>query len=464
MKKLDNFKKIADINLNKLDMSQESKQKLRNEVNKPMKTNFKRLGFIGIPAAAAVVAFVVFFTGIFSNNPAVRVSASDLMKGITAQKVEAVELGEHFLNSTANFSIELFKKAYTKGENSLISPSSVYLALGMTANGANENTLKEFENLLGGSGINIEELNAHYHSLARKLTRIDSGRVDIANSIWYRDDDIVEIKKDFLQINADYYKAAAYKANFNSPDTVKDINNWVKDNTGNLIDKIIDEIDVNTIMYLINAVYFEDQWKKGYEKKHVRQNTFTLQDGTKKSVDFMYSEEEDYLKDDKAEGFIKPYKNEKYSFVALLPNEGISIDSYISSLSGKSFTNLLKNGPVGKVSTGLPKFKSEFKVELVEPLKKMGLRECFDDMKANFSKMSKDGINGNIYVGDVLHKTFITVDDQGTKAGAVTKVEVRTKSAGMAHSVILNRPFVYAIVDNETKLPIFIGTMMNPEF
>ena len=463
MKKLENFKAIVDSNLDKLDMSQESKLRLKNEVKKTKNLDFKRLGIISVPAVAAAFAFIFFFTGIFTNGGIVKVLAYDLMKEITPRKVETVELSEQFLRSTADFSIDLFKQSYTKGENSLVSPTSVYLALGMTANGAAGNTLKEFETLLGKYNLNIGHLNSYYNSLARKLATVESGKVSIANSIWYRNDERLDVKTDFLQANADYYNAAAYKADFDSEQTVKDINGWVKNNTGNLIDKIIDKINPNTIMYLINAVYFEDKWEKSYAKEQVRKGSFQLADGTKKSVDFMYSEEEGYLKDSNAQGFIKPYKNGKYSFVALLPNEGVSIDSYVASLSGESFINLLKNKSRDKVSAALPKFKSEYTIKLVEPLKKLGLEECFSDTKANFTKMATSK-EGAIFIGDVLHKTFITVDDEGTKAGAVTKVEMQVKSVQLTHMITLNRPFVYAIIDNETKLPLFMGTMMNPEF
>lgn len=463
MIKLEDLKKIADTNLDRLDMSQESKLRLINEVKKARKTSFKRFQFIGIPAMAAVIAFIVFFTGVFSKKVTMSVHADDLMKSITPQKVENVKLGEEFLQSTADFSVNLFKKAYTKGINSLVSPTSVYLALGMTANGADGNTLKEFETLLGSRSINMKDINSYYNSLADNLTSAQSSKVSIANSIWYRDDESLDVKKDFLQANADYYNAAAYKVDFNSKNTINDINNWVKANTGNQIDKIIDKIDSNTIMYLINAVYFDAQWVKPYEKENVRRGGFQLADGTKKNTDFMYSLEEGYIKDGKAQGFIKPYKDEKYSFVALLPNKGISIDSYVSSLTGKSFINLIKNKSEEKVSAALPKFKSDYSMKLVEPLMQMGLKECFDGENANFQKMTS-GIKDNIWIGDVLHKTTISVDTEGTKAGAATKVEMRTKGVDLIQrEIILNRPFVYAIVDNETKLPLFIGTMMNPE-
>jgi serine protease inhibitor len=427
------------------------------------KMNYKRLGFISIPIVAAAVAFTILLSGPFSKRDTLVVSAGNLMENIAPQKVEAVDLKEDFLRSTADFSIDLFKQAYTKGENSLVSPTSVFLALGMTANGADSKTLKEFESLLGKHGINMKSLNSYYSNLSRKLTQVESGRVNIANSIWYRDDSSLQIKKDFLQTNADYYSASAYKADFSSEQTVKDINNWVKNSTGNLIEKIIDKIDVTTIMYLINAVYFEDQWKNNYDKASIQKGVFELANGSKKSVDFMHSMESGYIKDDKAQGFIKPYKNGKYSFVALLPDEGVSIDSYIASLSGEKFVSLLKGQTNDKVEASLPKFKAEYSVKLVKPLKQMGLKECFDGSKANFSRMAASN-TGEIFIGDILHKTFITVDDKGTKAAAVTTVEVQLTSMPMIYKIDLNRPFVYAIVDNETKLPLFIGTMMNPEF
>lgn len=463
MRKLNDFKNIADANLEKLDMSQDAKVRLKSEVKKSKKPSIRKLGLFGIPALAAVLAVIMMFTGIFSHGPA-KVYASDLMKDITPQKVEASLLNDNFLKSTADFSFELFKKSYTKGENSLISPTSVYLALGMTANGADGNTLKEFEALLGKYNISIKDLNIFYNSLVKELTASTAGKVNISNSIWYRQDKNLNIKKDFLQTNANYYSASAYQSDFNSKRTVDDINNWVKNNTNNLIDKIIDKIDSNTIMYLINTVYFEDQWQNPYTNKDVRKAPFILEDGKSKTADFMFSEEYGYLKDDKAQGFIKPYKKGNYSFVALLPNEGVSIDSYVNSLSGEAFINLLKSKSNETVTAGLPKFKSEYKIGLVEPLKQMGLKECFEEGKANFTKMAVSN-PGEIYVSDILHKTFITVDTEGTKAGAVTKIEMQTK--GMhpvdVHNITLNRPFVYAIVDNETNLPLFIGTVTDPE-
>ena len=463
MAKLDDLNKIIDTNLDKLDMSLKLKVKLRNEVKIKKKFNFKRLGYIGTPMAAAIIIFVALILGPFSANRPLKVNADNLMENIIPQKVKAVELKKEFLKSTTDFSVELFKHSYKKGQNSLISPTSVYLALGMTANGADETTLKELETLLGNGSIGIKDLNSYYNTLTDKLTSVKEGKVSIANSIWYRDSNNLNVNKDFLQTNADYYNASAYKADFNDPRTVEDINNWVKNNTGKQIDKMVDKIDKNTMMYLINAMYFESQWKEPYENFQVREGTFELINGKKKSVDFMGSTEHIYIKDDKTEGFMKPYKNSKYSFLALLPNKEINIDSYISSLSGESFQKLLSNQSNEPVSVALPKFKTNYEIKLADSLKQMSLKDCFDTEKANFNKMSSNV--KKLYISDILHKTSIIVAEEGTKASAATKVEIGLgcSTPPIERKITLNRPFVYAIIDNETKLPIFIGVMMNPE-
>lgn len=462
MKNLKQFKAIADVNLDKLDMPEKLKIKLKKEAECKKKFNFRKLGIIGIPAAAAVIIFAILFTGTFSVDKSIHVYADNLMKNITPHKVKDVKLTDKFIESTADFSVDLFKHSYTKNKNSMISPSSVCFALGMAANGSSGETLNEFQNLLGKKGININDLNSYYNSLTDKLTDIEDGKLSIVNSIWYNSaDKNLNVKNNFLQTNADYYNASAYGADFSKPDTVSDINNWVKSKTENTIDKVIDKTNSKDIMYLINAVYFDQQWKEPYKIENVRKGSFELMDGTTKSVDFMYSTERGYIKDDKAQGFIKPYKNGKYSFVALLPNKDINIYDYVSSLTGEKFLKLISNKSDENVNASLPKFNSEYEIRLKEPLKQMGLKKCFSGKEADFSKMVYNN-SGNIYVGNIIHKTFITVSEHGTKAAAITSGVVDTMAQPPSISIYLNRPFVYAIIDNETKLPLFMGIMINP--
>ncbi|MPM65819.1 hypothetical protein SDC9_112723 [bioreactor metagenome] len=270
---------------------------------------------------------------------------------------------------------------------------------------------------------------------------------------------MINVEKDFLQTNADYYGASAYKSPFNNQ-TVDDINAWVKRNTAEMIDSIIDSINADSVMYLINALAFEAEWDKVYTKEDISDGSFTAFDGTKRSVKMMYSEESKYIETSSATGFIKNYKDGKYSFVALLPNEGINISDYISSLSGTDFLSAVKNAKDENVLAHMPKFSFDYTVEMNEALKALGIKDAFDGGKADFSKLGSSQA-GNIFIGNVLHKTFISVDELGTKAGAVTKVEMSVECAPMGHEISLDRSFVYAIVDNTTGLPLFIGAVLD---
>ncbi|OPZ90350.1 MAG: Serpin (serine protease inhibitor) [Firmicutes bacterium ADurb.Bin419] len=390
----------------------------------------------------------------------INVKADNLMSGISANKVSGKATDEEFVNSVSQFSIELFKNSIHDKENSLVSPLSVLIALSMTANGAEGETLTQMEKVLG-MDIPIRELNEYLYTYVNNLPNEDKSKLNIANSIWFRDNkDRFTVDQAFLQKNSDYYKAAAYKSPFDSQ-TVKDINNWTKKSTDNMINKIVEDIDPDTVMLLINAVTFDAKWKYVYTKNDVPKDSFTSIDGSIENIDFMHSSENKYIYDEKVSGFIKPYFNDKYSFVALMPNENVSIKDYIANLSGNDFVNIIKSAEDASVIAYLPKFSYSYSITLNDTLKNLGMPKAFSPDEAEFGKLGKSS-DGNIYIGNVLHKTFISVDELGTKAGAATKVEMQDKLAVISERVVrLDRPFVYAIVDNSTNLPVFIGTVMS---
>ena len=173
-----------------------------------------------------------------------KVQAADLMAGITGNKVQGKAADDRFIGNTADFSLELFKRSVAEKENSLVSPLSVLLALAMTANGADSETLAEMEmEAVLGKDISLEDLNEYLYTYVKHLPSEKNSRLSIANSIWFRDDENrFTVERDFLQKNADYYNAAAYKAPFDNQ-TLKDINTWVQEKTENMIDKILDEIN-----------------------------------------------------------------------------------------------------------------------------------------------------------------------------------------------------------------------------
>ena len=390
-----------------------------------------------------------------------QVSANDLMKDVPAKAVDVLPDMDAGAAAAADFSVRLFKTSMEEGENTLISPLSVLYALAMTANGADGETLAQMEQVLG---MDVDNLNSYMLAYLDLRPETKDYKMSLANSIWFKDDPNFTVEQSFLQTNADYYGAGAYKAAFDEG-TRNDINNWVKEHTDGMIPEIIDEIPDEAIMYLVNALAFDAKWADEYEEHQIREGRFTMEDGTRQDVDMMHSEEYTYLEDDLATGFIKYYKDRKYAFVAMLPNEGVSVSQYVDSLTGEHLRELLNNPQDVTVFASIPKFETEYDIEMSEVLQEMGMTDAFDWRVADFSRLGTYNVDGmNICISRVLHKTFISVSEQGTRAGAATAVEMVAEGAMEIvefKEVVLDRPFVYMLIDCETNLPFFIGTMMN---
>lgn len=382
-------------------------------------------------------------------------SASDLMSDIKANKVNKITLDDDFFSAQTDFSTKLFDQIYkvSESKNVVISPLSVQLALAMTANGAKDATLKEMEDLLGGR-IDIDLLSKYLYSYTSSLSSSKKAKLSIANSIWFNDSEgFPAVKGSFLQKNADYFGAGLYKLPFDDK-ALSVINNWVSQNTDGLIDKMIDDVSPSTLMFLINAICFDAEWEKKYEPEDINDGKFTSLNGIKQDVEFMHSEEDLYLDDGKAVGFIKNYAGSKYSFAALLPNEDIELNEYIATLN-TTLKDTLKNAENSSVSASIPKFTIDYGIRLNEVLAALGMEKAFS-VQADFSGIC----DAELYINKVLHKAKITVDAKGTKAAAATSVEM--KYMGIIQegkTVYLNRPFLYMIIDNETQLPLFMGTV-----
>lgn len=406
-----------------------------------------------------LTSFVLIGTIVLNlSGCATKIYAQDLMEGITANQVQPMEDASDYNVDVTDFAVRLLQSGEKSGENTLLSPLSVLCALSMTANGANGETLEQMESVLG---MTTDELNRYLYTYLQNLPQGEDYKLSLANSIWFTEDERFTVNRDFLQANADYYGASIYQAPFDDR-TCKDINNWVKQNTDGMIPEILDRIPEDAVMYLVNALAFEAEWPEVYEKNQVRDGTFTKEDGTKQDAELMYGDESIYLADEYATGFMKKYKGEKYAFVAMLPNEGVSVSEYVASLQGDALHEMLKNSQYCTVRTAIPKFETEYDVEMSDILKEMGMPIAFDADRADFSKLGTS-TNGNVCIGRVLHKTFMSVGEKGTKAGAATVVEMKCESAIVIDpkTVYLDRPFVYMLVDCENNIPFFIGTMMD---
>jgi serpin B len=375
---------------------------------------------------------------------------------ITAPAYEDINPKEEL----TDFALNILKEGY-KGENILLSPLSIVSALGMTANGAVDNTLVEMEAVLQ---TDTDSLNDFLEAYVKYLPTNEKYKVSIANSIWMKDKEGLVINEDFLAENKTYYDAEVYKALFDEQ-TKDDINDWVTNETDGMIDHLLDSIPRDAVMYLINALSFDAEWAEIYENTAISTGTFTTINGEEQDAEFMHSEEYQYLEMENATGFMKPYADGEYAFVALLPNEGVEMNDFIQSMNGEVLSDALENVSEETVYASIPKFTVEYDTLLNDPLISLGMHDAFDGENADFTNLgtSKDG---NLYISRVIHKTKIQVDEKGTKAGAVTAVEImECTSAEMFEPKIvdLDRPFIYMIVDTEQNFPIFMGNLNSVE-
>lgn len=398
--------------------------------------------------------------GEFENTTIVLVSE-------VAEKIaERTKLSDKFIQNTADFSIELFQKCFQekKTENVMVSPLSALLALSMTANGADNETLSEMESVLGGN-LGIEEINQNLNSFMTGLYNGEKTKLFAADSIWFRNDtNNFIVNPEFLEINRKYYYADAYAKPFNQ-ETLREMNQWISEKTEGMFQDTISEIPENTVMYLFNTMIFEGEWRDIYYDDQVGQGIFMDYNGNKQEVSMMYSTEGLYLNAENAKGFIKPYEN-GYSFAALLPDEGVDINKFVQSLNGEKFLKIMEeaenadNMQMGGIFAALPKFRSETSIRMNEVLQEMGIKQAFAE-EADFSKMEENS-GKDVFISEVLQNSYIKVDETGTQAGAVTRVAVDGKGLSKLE-VVLNRPFVYAVIDNQTKLPVYIGAVLNIE-
>ena len=382
------------------------------------------------------------------------VKRADLTAGITPDMVSGKTLTESDVEKLAEVYVDLFKSTTDKNKkSSLISPLSIITALGMTADGAAGNTKAQFEKLFGMTTEQLDAAMNYYYGL---LKSSEKAKFDYANSIWYTSRDDFTVKESFISRVLGAYYPQLYMVDFTDKNTVDEINRWVKEHTDEMIDKIVDDLDPTTLMVLINALVFDAKWSSPYDEYMVNDGTFTAYNGEKQTVPMMSSQEHEYIEMTDATGFVKYYEGGDYKFVALLPDENVDVFDFVDSLDGKTYTDAIKNASYSKVNARMPKFSYDYDISLKETLLSLGLVDAFDDF-ADFTEMFE---GGGTYISDVIHKTHIDVDNAGTKAAAVTAVimvETTAFNPEIPKSVVLDRPFVYFIVDSETNLPIFMG-------
>ena len=361
-------------------------------------------------------------------------------------------------------------------ESFLVSSDSVLLALEMTAAGADRETLDQ---MLGTLLPGVPKEDAFLFAVDR-MDQIESDQLKIANSIWINDAAQGAIYDNYLKYVEKHFDAHFGAIPFNSSG-VDTINSWVKDNTDGMIDKLVKELESDDVMVLVNALAFDAKWKKPFEEENIEDMTFHCLDGIQEDCRFLCGEKDVvYLHNEKSTGFYKLYEGGKYAFMVMLPGapepdfltyedltSGDSkadqddsftydINTFIANMTAKDYWQFWNSANQDDVEYAFPEFTSEYDTSLRDILIDMGMADAFDPAKANFSNMSN---LTPLNIADVIHKTRIEVTAEGTKAAAATGVVMEHNSIIMTRKVICDRPFAYAIVDTETGLPIFFGTV-----
>ena len=362
---------------------------------------------------------------------------------------------EEGINASANsFGFDVFHSLY-KEDQVLFSPLSASLALSMTATGANGNTAKQMTKVLGFDGFTTDEVNGYYKKMVSALLSADPKTVfEIANSLWISDN--ITVKKPFIKDCEKYYASEVYSADFNKQSTIDKVNKWCSDKTHGKIRSILDKPDPYLVMALMNALYFNGTWKNPFPD--LFDNKFNTISGKAVDVEMMHvTAELSYAEYDGFSMVNLPYGNGAFSMKIILPKENEDFGKAVKRFDAKTLDKL--NGKVSKrnVSVIMPKFKFECQSNLKEVLEGLGMEDAFNDSKADFSKMSDDGL----YIGFVKQKTFIDVNEKGTEAAAVTIVGMDKNSVGGPEPEIIrfiaDRPFLFVIQENSTGAVLFIG-------
>lgn len=377
----------------------------------------------------------------------------------------AASVDARLVEGNTGFGLSLFKALADASpkENLFISPASVSLALAMTLNGAAGETREAMVNALQLKGMSLDELNAAFRDLRSILQNPDPKvQLSIANSIWGRAG--VAFREDFLRRNRDFYGARITELDFDRPDAAETINNWVKDQTKGKIEKIVEPpIHPMTVMYLINAIYFKGDWKEAFNPEFTRELPFNLAGGGSKPHPIMHKEGKfRYLDGDGFQAVALPYgENGRISMYIFLPDPASSLEKFYAGLTPENWAKWRGAFRLFEGEVGLPRFKFSYEAYLNDYLKALGMGVAFDMSAADFSGMRP--VPPPLFISGVKHKTYVDVNEKGTEAAAVTSVEIRDTSIQPDRfSMIADRPFSFAIVDDKTGSLLFIGSLYDP--
>lgn len=400
-----------------------------------------------------IFCLILFLTGCFNSN----MNVISNTKGYLSSISEVEEIDSNTVSMLNDFSISLYNNLYEE-KNVFVSPLSVYLALGMVYNGSANITREEMASVLNANDISLEDFNVLVRDLQYLLLGYSKTDFNISNSIWIRDSYSEHVVDDFLSNNKTYYGAFISSLEFNDL-AKKTINNWVSKTTNKKIKTAIDDdIDPLTVMYLINTIYFKSDWETPFEKASTVSGDFFVGEDTL-TVNMMNKDDSlGYYSDDVLQGVLLPYEDKETAMFILLPNGDVG-DIQLTSEYLNSVIDSMKDNYIN-LNISMPKVKIEYEESFVDVLSDMGMSSAFNN--ADFSNLSDIALQEGLHISDVLHKTFLSIDEKGTEAAAMTKVEMKNTSILDTVRVLVNKPYILGIIDYESNSILFLGNIFNP--
>jgi len=266
---------------------------------------------------------------------------------------------------------------------------------------------------------------------------------------------VTEVERDFL--------ATVGGLDFNDTGAADVINDWVQDATDGLIDGIVEPpIDPLTMAFLINAIYFEGQWTTPFDPARTSAGEFRRSDGSASTVPFMWMSDQrfPFAATPDYQAIEIPYGGEAFAMTVVVPSEAIGVGAFVESLDAEAWAGIISSLGKTEILVGMPKFSLEYEKSLNEVLKTLGMEVAFDETAADFSRMHRDALAMGLHISRVKQKAFVEVDEEGTRAAAVTSVEVGVTSA--PPTFVADRPFVFAIRERLSGAILFTGVVRDP--
>lgn len=345
-------------------------------------------------------------------------------------------------------------------QNRLISPSSIAIALGMTYNGASGETQQAMANALSLQGLSLETVNQANAALEQSLESDGSIELTIANSLWNQNG--FSVQPNFLQLNRDYYQAEINTFDATDPNAAEPLNRWVSDQTRGKIAQIIDRLSPDDVMVLLNAVYFKGNWATAFDAALTRDRPFYSAAGQSERVPMMTQTGSfRYLENDQFQAVSLPYGNGRWSLYVFLPDQTSDLSTFYSALTSESWENWMNQFAQREGTLQLPRFQFDYSTGLTDALTALGMGVAFDPQQADFSGLS----DASTYLSRVQHKTMIEVNEEGTEAAAATSVTVTVTSLPLPQETFemtVDRPFFFAIRDNQSGALLFLGSVAQP--